>query len=114
MNGGRYEGPFGRLDELTDLMTRTSDALRSLHPKDRRERARLSAGDSQLREARREEIQRLHQAGYSYAVIGAYLDRIDPYRSGVPADRPVRQAIGPPQGPVRAPAARRARRRWSR
>lgn len=87
---------FRRLDELTELRTRSADRLRSLAPKDRGERERVSGIASQVANERAREILRLSREGVSFADIGARLDRTDPYRRGVPDNRPVPRRQDPP------------------
>ncbi len=87
---------FSRLDELTQLMTRAMDQLRSLAPGDQAERARVSAVRRQVREERGQELARLCSQGVPLRDAGARLDRTDPYRRGVPDNRPVPRRQDPP------------------
>lgn len=90
---------FSRLDELTRMRTRAVDRERSLHPKDREERARVGEISSRVMAERGEEISRLSDGGRDRAAlsrIGEHLDRTDPYRYGVPENRPVRQRAAAP------------------
>jgi hypothetical protein len=88
--GGKYR----RLDKLTRMMTRANDAYRATGREDRAKRARIARVQLRLSNARATEVTRLHATGISLAVIGAHLDDTDPYRHGVPDNRPVRQARG--------------------
>jgi hypothetical protein len=83
--------PFARLDELTQMMTRAHDELRAVPPKDRETRSRVGTVAQQVTDARFDEVLRLSRAGHPLDRIGEHLDRTDPYRHGVPEDRPVRQ-----------------------
>jgi hypothetical protein len=88
--GGKYR----RLDKLTRMMTRANDGYRATDRKDRAKRARIARVQLRLSNARATEVTRLHAAGISLASIGAHLDATDPYRHGVPDNRPARQARG--------------------
>jgi hypothetical protein len=85
---------FRRLDKLTRMMTTAADRCRATDPEDRAERARIGGMQRRLSAARAAEVARLRAAGTPLEVIGAHLDATDPYRRGVPGDRPVRQARG--------------------
>jgi hypothetical protein len=88
--GGKYR----RLDKLTRMLTTATDRFRAADPKNRAERARTGSMQRRLNAARAQEIARLHDAGTPLTVIGAHLDATDPYRRGVPDNRPVRQPWG--------------------
>jgi hypothetical protein len=88
--GGKYR----RLDKLTRMMTRANDTYRAADPKDRAKRARIGRMQQKLRAARAAEVSRLHGTGTPLEVVGAHLDATDPYRRGVPGNRPVRQGRG--------------------
>jgi hypothetical protein len=83
---------FARLDELTAMLTRAKDTLRSLAPEDREGRARVNGVHEKIFGERGAEILRLQRAGHSFTSIGAQLERTDPYRYGTPdrRDRPRR------------------------
>lgn len=85
---------FRRLDKLTALLAKACDAWRAADPKDRARRERIGRVQQKLRAARGREIARLHANGVPFQVIGAHLDATDPYRHGVPDNRPVRQDWG--------------------
>jgi hypothetical protein len=87
---------FARLDELTAMLTRAKDTLRSLPPKDRAARERVNGVHAKIFAERGAEILRLQQAGNSFTDIGAQLERTDPYRYGTPANRPARPRRDPP------------------
>lgn len=84
-------GKFRRLDKLTAMLTSATDSYRAADPKDRTRRARTGGVQRRLNAARAAEIVRLLDAGIPPEAIGAHLDATDPYRFGVPADRPVRR-----------------------
>jgi hypothetical protein len=88
--GGKYR----RLDKLTRMLASAADAYRAADPKDRAKRARIGRTQTALSRAREIEIGRLRDNGTSLGHIGAHLDATDPYRRGVPGNRPVRQARG--------------------
>jgi hypothetical protein len=87
-------GKYRRLDQLTKMMTKATDQFRATDPKDRAKRARLGGQQRRLNAARAAEVSRLNAAGTPLGDISAHLDATDPYRRGVPASRPVRQARG--------------------
>jgi hypothetical protein len=87
---------FARLDELTAMLTRAKDTLRSLPPKDREGRARVNDVHEKVFSERGAEILRLSQAGRSFTDIGAQLEHTDPYRRGTPGSRPARKRRDPP------------------
>jgi len=89
--GGKYR----RLDKLTRMMTGASDAYRAADPKDRARRARIGRTPTALSRARAAEVARLHGNGTPLDAVSAHLDATDPYRRGVPGNRPVRQPRGP-------------------
>jgi hypothetical protein len=87
----RYSGTFGRLLRLTDRMTAATDRVRGTSPSDRRVRARFNRQWSRASARRQGEIARLAQAGVPLPSVSRVLDQRDPYRRGVPENRPVRQ-----------------------
>jgi hypothetical protein len=87
-------GKYRRLDKLTAMMTKASDEFRATDPKDRVKRARIGRVQARLSAARAEAIAELADAGTPLEAIRAHLDAVDPYRRGVPDNRPVRQARG--------------------
>jgi hypothetical protein len=88
--GGKYR----RLDKLTAMLARASDEFRATDPKDRARRARIGSVQKRLGAARAEAITELADAGTPLEEIRAHLDATDPYRHGVPDNRPVRRAGG--------------------
>ncbi len=83
--GGKYR----RLDKLTRMLAGASDAYRTADPKDRAKRARIGRMQTALSRARAAEVDRLCDRGMPLDVISAHLDATDPYRCGVPGNRPV-------------------------
>jgi hypothetical protein len=93
---------FARLDELTAMLTRAKDTLRSLSPEDRAARERVNGVHAKVFSERGAEILRLQRAGNSFTDIGAQLERTDPYRYGTPDNRPARPRRDPPARARRA------------
>jgi hypothetical protein len=86
--GGKYR----RLDKLTGMLAKAADSYRATDPKNRTERARIGSMQRRLSAARATEVTRLNATGTPLADIGAHLDDTDPYRRGVPGNRPARRA----------------------